>query len=160
MAYDAAPDAPVYMTHAGMLERVRYLERWSRQHKNLCDDRHKWTVDRVKWMVDRVNYLTSKMEALSRNIDKYLDVKTDAALDIKTDMDSVKTMAHDLKSDIDRINSVLLKIDPDAVEQVCMDRLRTHGDAMLARLGIPNPKRHAEVVDSAPIEVHRNSYSD
>ena len=115
MAYDAAPDAPVYMTHAGMMERVRYLERWSRQHKNLCDDRHKWTVDRVKWMVDRVNYLTGKIEALSRNIDKYLDVKTDAVLDIKTDMDSVKTMTHDLKSDIDRINSVLLKIDPDAI---------------------------------------------
>ena len=73
MAYGAAPDAPVYMTHAGMMERVRYLERWSRQRKNLCDDRHKWTVDRVKWMVDRVNYLTGKMEALSRNIDKYLD---------------------------------------------------------------------------------------
>ena len=83
-------------------------------HKNLCDDRHKWTVDRVKWMVDRVNYLTGKIEALSRNIDKYLDVKTDAVLDIKTDMDSVKTMTHDLKSDIDWINSVLLKIDPDA----------------------------------------------
>ena len=73
MAYGAAPDAPVYMTHAGMMERVRYLERWSRQHKNLCDDRHKWTVDRVKWMVDRVNYLTGKMELLSRNIDKYLE---------------------------------------------------------------------------------------
>ena len=56
MAYDAAPDAPVYMTHAGMMDRVRYLEQWSIQHKNLCDDRHKWTVDRVKWMVDRVNY--------------------------------------------------------------------------------------------------------
>ena len=94
-------------------------------------------------MVDRVNYLAGKMEALSRNIDKYLDVKTDAVLDIKTDMDSVKTMTHDLKSDIDRINSVLLKIDSDAVEQVCMDRLRTHGDAMLARLGIPNAKRPA-----------------
>ena len=103
MAYDAAPDAPVYMTHAGMMERVRYLERWSRQHKNLCDDRHKWTVDRVKWMVDRVNYLTGKIEALSRNIDKYLGVKTDAVLDIKTDM----------------------------------DRLRTNGEAMLARRNNP-----------------------
>ena len=71
MAYDAAPDAPVYMTHAGMMDRVRYLEQWSIQHKNLCDDRHKWTVDRVKWMVDRVNYLTGKMELLSRSIDKY-----------------------------------------------------------------------------------------
>ena len=111
-------------------------------------------------MVDRVNYPTGKMEALSRNIDKYLDVKTDAVLDIKTDMDSVKTMTHDLKSDIDRINSVLLKIDPDAVEQVYMDRLRTHGDAMLSRLGIPNPKRPAEVVDSAPIEVHRSSSTE
>ena len=47
MAYDAAPDAPVYMTHAGMMDRVRYLEQWSIQHKNLCDDRHKWTVDVV-----------------------------------------------------------------------------------------------------------------
>ena len=37
-----------------------------------------------------------------------------------------------LKSDIGRINSVLLKVDPDAVEQVCTDRLRTNGEDLMS----------------------------
>ena len=52
-------------------------------------------------------------------------------------MDYLTGRMEALSRSIGRINSVLLKIDPDAVEQVCMDRLRTSGEAMLARLGIP-----------------------
>ena len=36
-------------------------------------------------------------------------------------------------------------------------RVMRYSDAMLARLGIPIPERPAEVVDSAPVEVHRSS---
>ena len=41
-----------------------------------------------------------------------------------------------------------------------MDRLRTNGEAILARLGIPISERPAEVVDSAPVEVHRSSSTE
>ena len=38
---------------------------------------------------------------------------------------------------LDHINTELLKVDPDAVVQVAMDRLLADSDAMLAGMGIP-----------------------
>ena len=70
---------------------------------------------------------------------------------------SADEIRSDLFNHILRVNRVLLKIDRDVVTQDGLVNLQKHGDAMLARLGIPNPKRPAEVVDSVPVEVHRSS---
>ena len=46
------------------------------------------------------------------------------------------TMEARWRQTLDHINTELLKVDPDAVEQVAMDRLLADSDAMLARMGV------------------------
>ena len=70
MAHGAAPDAHVYMIHAGMMDRVRYLEQWSIQHKQLCDEQPLHGPHQVLQQRFQVGMLTQReesIEALQRN---------------------------------------------------------------------------------------------
>ena len=131
MAVAAVPDAHADMTQSDMWERVCNLERANRL---IFKDFNKKVSDQHNDCLRRIGDVENHYEVYCEGLSMKMEEQSRS---VTAKMSKMSKALEDAQASIDNINTVLLKVAPDVVEQVIFDRLRADGEASPSRLCIP-----------------------
>ena len=119
------------MTQSDMWERVCNLERANRL---IFKDFNKKVSDQHNDCLRRIGDVENHYEVYCEGLSMKMEQQSRS---VTAKMSKMSKALEDAQASIDNINTVLLKVAPDVVEQVIFDRLRADGEASPSRLCIP-----------------------